>query len=221
MKYKCLIFDHDDTVVNSTATLHHPCFEAFLKEYLPGRSCSLEEYFIKNFSPGFLQMCKEDYNMSDELLAVEEAYWKSYVQNRIPMAYPGIREIMERQKAEGGWIAVISHSFYENILRDYREKSLPEPDLIFGWEQPADRRKPSLWPLQEVLRRLDLAPDEALVIDDLKPGFDMAQACGVPFAAAGWAHDIPEIENFMRKFSKNYFKNISEFADFLADGTEE
>ena len=48
MKYKCLVFDHDDTVVNSTATIHHPCFELFLKTYFPGRSCSLEHYFLKN-----------------------------------------------------------------------------------------------------------------------------------------------------------------------------
>ena len=30
MKYKCLVFDHDDTVVNSTATNHHPCFQMYL-----------------------------------------------------------------------------------------------------------------------------------------------------------------------------------------------
>ena len=28
MKYRCLIVDHDDTVVNSTATVHFPCFRA-------------------------------------------------------------------------------------------------------------------------------------------------------------------------------------------------
>ena len=26
MKYKCLVLDHDDTVVNSTATIHFPSF---------------------------------------------------------------------------------------------------------------------------------------------------------------------------------------------------
>ena len=63
MKYKCLVFDHDDTVVNSTATIHHPCFQLFLEKYFPGRSCSLEHYFLKNFSPGFLEMCREEYGM--------------------------------------------------------------------------------------------------------------------------------------------------------------
>ena len=74
MRYKCLVFDHDDTVVNSTATIHHPCFVEFLREFRPGMSCTLEEYFIKNFDPGFVQMCREDYALSDEDLVVETEY---------------------------------------------------------------------------------------------------------------------------------------------------
>lgn len=54
MKYKCLVFDHDDTTVNSTATIHHPCFENYLSLYRPGMSCSLEDYFKMNFHPGFV-----------------------------------------------------------------------------------------------------------------------------------------------------------------------
>ena len=114
---------------------------------------------------------------------------------------------------------MISHSFRENILRDYARNGLPEPDLIFGWEMPPEQRKPSPWPLQEVLKQLSLEPEEALVIDDLKPGYDMARACGVPFAAAGWANDIPEIERFMRQNSNLYFKKVSELESYLF-GTE-
>ena len=33
MRYKCLVFDHDDTVVNSTATIHHPSFLKYLAQY--------------------------------------------------------------------------------------------------------------------------------------------------------------------------------------------
>ena len=36
-----------------------------------------------------------------------------------------------------------------------------------------------------------------MVVDDLKPGYDMAHAAGVPFAAACWAYDVPEIRQFM------------------------
>ena len=215
MKYRLLVFDHDDTVVNSTATIHHPCFIRFLEEYYPGRSCSLEEYFLKNFSPGFVKMCREEYSMDDETFDREAAYWREYVSTRVPKAYPGIREIMQRHRREGGMLAVISHSYSDNILRDYRLNGLPEPDLAFGWEMPPERRKPSPWPLQEVLRRTGLPPEQVLVIDDLKPGYDMARACGVPFAAAGWANDIPEIEAFMRRFCSLYFKTVSALAAYL------
>lgn len=215
MKYRCLVFDHDDTTVNSTATIHHPCFEQFLKDYYPDRSCTLEDYFLKNFSPGFIPMCREEYGMDDETLAMEARYWQEYVRDRIPQAYPGIREIMLRHKRNGGLIAVISHSYRHNILRDYEANGLPQPDLIFGWEMPPEQRKPAAWPLMEVLRRFDLRPEEVLMIDDLKPGYDMASACGVPFAAVGWANDIAPIEAFMRENCSLYFKQVSELAAFL------
>lgn len=215
MKYRLLVFDHDDTTVNSTATIHHPCFVRFLEEYYPGRSCSLDEYFLKNFSPGFLQMCREEYGMDDEMLDREVSYWREYVSTRVPKAYPGIREIMQRHRREGGMLAVISHSYGDNILRDYRLNDLPEPDLIYGWEMPPEKRKPSPWPLQEVLRQTGLPAEQVLVIDDLKPGYDMAKACGVPFAAAGWANDISEIEMFMKRFCSLYFKTVSALAAYL------
>ena len=215
MRYKCLVFDHDDTVVNSTATIHYPSFVAFLEEYYPGRKCTLEEYFLKNFSPGFIPMCREEYGMSDEDLAVEGKFWREYVRTRIPKAYPGIREIMERHKAAGGLLCVVSHSYEDNIRRDYRANGLPEPDLVFGWEQPVERRKPNPWPLEEIMRQLELRPEELLMIDDLKPGYDMARACGVDFAAAGWANNIPQIEDFMRHNCEHYFKTVAELAAFL------
>ena len=101
-------------------------------------------------------MCRDEYGMSDADLDVEVRFWRDYVRTRIPMAYPGIREIMERQKAEGGLLCVVSHSYGDNIRRDYRANGLPEPDLVFGWEQPLERRKPNPWPLEEIMRRFAL-----------------------------------------------------------------
>ena len=215
MRYKCLVFDHDDTVVNSTATIHYPSFQAFLDLYLPGRSCTLEEYFIKNFHPGFLPMCREEYGMDDTMLDLEWRFWREYVKDHVPAVYPGIREIMQRQKEEGGLVCVVSHSFDDNILRDYAQNALPVPDAVFGWEQPPERRKPHPWPLEEIMRRFALRPQEVLMIDDLKPGFDMAAACGVDFAGVGWSNDIAFIEDFMRRNCANYFKTVDELAAFV------
>ena len=46
-------------------------------------------------------MCREDYGMDDAALQDELEYWRACVENHIPLAYPGIREIMERQKGGG------------------------------------------------------------------------------------------------------------------------
>ena len=215
MKYKCLVWDHDDTTVNSTATIHHPAFLEFLKVYYPDRTCSLEEYFLKNFSPGFIEMCREEYGMTDEQLDLEVQFWLDYVKNHIPVAYPGIREIMVRQKAEGGKVCVISHSMKYNLLRDFKANGLPEPDLVYGWEEPPEHRKPNAWPMEQLLEKFSLQPSEVLMIDDLKPGYDMAREVGVDFAAVGWSNDIPEIESFMRSNCRYYFKTVEELAAFV------
>lgn len=215
MRYRCLVFDHDDTTVNSTATIHYPAFMAFLKEYYPGRSCTLEEYFVKNFHPGFIEWCVEDFGMSEEMLETETQFWLNYVDSRIPVSYPGIRELMMRQKEEGGLVCVISHSMKHNILRDFKQNGLPEPDLIYGWEEPPEHRKPNAWPMEQLISQFSLEPSEVLMIDDLKPGYDMAVKAGVDFAAAGWANDVPEIETFMRQNCRLYFKTVQELSEYL------
>ena len=215
MRYPCLVLDHDDTVVNSTATVHYPCFVEYTARYFPEYHCTLDEYFLKNFDPGVVPFFRDEVGMSDEQMKHEQDYWLSYVQDHVPQAYDGIREILERYRAEGGIICVVSHSHADNILRDYRENRLPEPELIYGWERPPHERKPHPFPLRDIMRRLDLAPSQILMLDDLKPGYDMARACGVDFAGAGWSNDIKQIERFMRKNCHRYLKTVKELEEFL------
>ena len=215
LKYPCLVLDHDDTTVNSTATVHYPCFVEYMEKYFPDVHLTLEEYFRYNFDPGVVEMFTKICGMTWEQMLDEEAYWKEYVRHHVPKAYPGIREILLEQKKRGGKVCVVSHSFTENILRDYRENDLPEPDMIFGWESPPEQRKPAVYPLVQTMKAFGMKAGELLVVDDLKPGYDMAKAAGVPFAAAGWANNIQRIETFMRKNCGLYFKTVEELRKHL------
>ena len=210
MRYPCLVLDHDDTVVNSTATIHFPSFLAYLERVRPEARYTLEDYFYKNFEPGIMGLFMDELGFSEQELEEEFRFWQDYVRTRVPAAYPGIREVLERHRSQGGRIAVISHSVRTTIERDYSANGLPEPDLIFGWELPPEQRKPNAWPLLRVLDTFDRQPEQVLVVDDLKPGYDMARACGVPFAAAGWANDVPQIESFMRENCDFYCKTVQE-----------
>ena len=122
MRFKCLVMDHDDTTVNSTATIHFPSFLAYLKLVRPEASYTLEEYFRKNFDPGIMALFTGELGFSEEEIEGEFRFWQDWVRTRIPVAYPGIREILQRHKEAGGRIAVVSHSMRENIERDYQGK---------------------------------------------------------------------------------------------------
>ena len=212
MKYKCLVLDHDDTVVDSTATIHYPSFVAYLEEKMPERlsDYTLEIFFKKNFDPGVIALFRDELGMSDEEMEHEEKYWIDFVEKRIPHAYDGMAEIIADFRRQGGIVAVVSHSFRRYIERDYRHNGLPMPDIIYGWDIPKENRKPSPWCILDLAERYGISPSEILVVDDLKPGYDMARAAGADFAAAGWANDIPEIEDFMRENCDYYLKTVDE-----------
>ena len=215
MRFPCLVVDHDDTVVDSTATVHFPCFVEYMAKYHPNINYTLEQYLADNFDPGIVALFRDIIGMNDEEIAHEERYWNEYVRNHVPKAYEGIRELLWEQKNRGGKLCVVSHSFTHNILRDYRENGLPEPDMVFGWESEPDKRKPSTYPLLKIMAEYGLEPAQLLMLDDLKPGYDMARACGVSFAAAGWSNDVPQIESFMRANCGLYFKTVHELRAYL------
>lgn len=222
MKYKCLILDHDDTVVNSTATIHYPCFIQYLREKYPhlADNYTLESYFVKNFHPGVVSLFRDEIGMSEEEMAEEEKYWADYVEGHIPTAFSGMRGLLKKFVSLGGIIVVDSHSLTRYIERDWQKNSLPTPAHIYGWDIPKEHRKPSPFTVLDALDRFSLKREEVLVVDDLKPGFDMARGAGVSFAAAGWAYDVPEIESFMREHCDFYLKSVSDLATLVFGGGE-
>ena len=215
LRYKCLVLDHDDTVMDSTRLIHHPAFLVYLNKVRPGTTISLEEYFRVNFHPGFLEYCEQVLRLTPAELEEEMAVWTGYVATHVPRAFPGMKELMAEQLRRGGSIAVISHSLRENILRDYRANGLPEPSMVFGWDLPREQRKPAPFALDRLMAAMDLRPEDMLVVDDLKPGYDMARQRRVPFAAAGWAYDVPEIRAFMKENSPLYFESTEGLYRYL------
>ncbi len=219
MKYKCLVLDHDDTVVDSTATIHYPSFIEYLKDYRPELkdNYTLHAFFLKNFDPGIVSLLRDEVGLNDEEMQHEEDYWLDFVETRIPAAYDGMAEIISSFRTSGGIIAVVSHSMTKYIDRDYKANGLPAPDIIYGWDIPKEHRKPNPWCINDLCAVYGLAPHEILVVDDLKPGYDMARGGGAHFAAAGWAYDVAEIEEFMRRNCDYYLKSVADLRALLEE----
>lgn len=210
MRYKCIVLDHDDTVVDSTKQIHYPSFMKYIAGIRPDFFITFEEYMWKNFHPGFSDFCFNELKFTDEEMAREVEFWREYVKNHVPTAYKGFKELLNRYKNSGGIICVVSHSLSENILRDYEKNGLPVPDKVYGWDRPPEERKPSPYPIYQIMKEYGIKPDEIIMIDDLKPGYDMARKCEIDFAAAGWAYELPEIRDFMKKNSDYYLERVEE-----------
>ena len=179
---------------------------------------SLETWFEKNFDPGILSFLVDELGLTTDELALEHRIWREFTSRETPHFYPGFLEALAAYRERGGHIAVVSHS-EEHVIRAHYGGAANGhgvvPDLVFGWDLEPDRRKPNPWPVLETLRHFDLEPRDILVLDDLKPGIDMAAAAGVDAAAAGWSHDIPRIREFMKRTCVAYFQTVPEFAEFV------
>lgn len=187
LKYKCLVLDHDDTVVQSMKTLSYPFFLFELKQFRPGETISLEDYILECHRSGFAELCRQRFHFTDEELKIEHKQWMEYIMSHIPDPYPGISDVIHRQKAEGGLICVVSHSHTDNISRDYATHFGIQPDAIYGWELLPHQRKPNPWPLEDIMARFGLKPEEILVVDDMKLACMMAQPLNVAVCYAGWS----------------------------------
>ena len=216
MKYKCLILDHDDTVVKSTPDIHYPSFLEALKVLRPDCSnLSLEEFVLKCFNPGFSELSKDILKFNNEEQEYQYKIWTNYTKANIPNFYDGFKELINDFKEKGGIICVSSHSESDRIKRDYMINCGIEPDKIFGWDIDEDKRKPNPYSITETMRLFNLNKKDILVVDDLKPGLDMAREGGVDFASAGWSHLIPEIIEFMKENSNYYFKDVKELRNLI------
>jgi beta-phosphoglucomutase-like phosphatase (HAD superfamily) len=212
LRYRCILIDHDDTAVDSTEAVHYPAHVEALRILRPGRTPpTREEWLLRNFH-GIMEYLVGDLAMTKEELERELEIWRSWTTSRVPPFFPGFLELLTDYRKQGGLVAVISHSEAGVIEGHYRGAVGPSfvPDLIFGWERDAERRKPSPWPVREALRRFACPPAGALIVDDLKPGLLMAQAAGVDFAAAGWSHSVSEIQEYMRRHAAVYCARIDD-----------
>ncbi len=219
LKYPCLVLDHDDTVVQSEATLNYPYFVQILKAFRPGAAITLGAYVDGCCNLGFADMCRQWYGFSEEELAEEYAGWKSYIMTHTPAPFPGIGRIVRRQKEAGGMLCVVSHSSAANITRDYRAHFGILPDAIYGWDYPEAQRKPSPFPLLDIMDTCGYAPEQLLVVDDMKPAVDMARAAGVRIAFAGWGRkDYPALSAQMHRLCDFSFDTTAALERFLFGG---
>lgn len=212
LRYKCLVLDHDDTTVRSTPDVHYPQWLETLDVLRPDIKMSLEEFMMYNFEMGFFEMIDKVLHFTPEERIIQDKMWREYTDSHRADFYEGLSEVIREYKESGGVICVCTHNVAKNILLDYDREygGEIEPDLILDYDICGGKVKPDPYSLNLIMDKFGFKPEEMLMLDDMKPGYDMAKKVGVPFAAAGWSHIVPEIREFMKKNCDMYFMNAEE-----------
>lgn len=210
MKYKAIILDHDDTVVNSTETVNYVSFCQVLNKIRPDYKMSLEDFMKYNFDPGFHELCYDVLKFSKEEMDFQVSHWQNFISKHTPNVFEGIKDLLWKYKNAGGQIFVVSHSMARDIIRHYQEHDLPAPEKVYGWEYDEPKRKPNIWPIEDIISNYSFNRNELVMIDDLKPGKVMADNAGIDFIWAGWAHKYKDITDYMTSQSKQYALTVNE-----------
>ena len=218
LKFPCLVLDHDDTVVQSEKTIGYPFFQMYLDRTRPGTYISLPDYIRGCARHGFADMCRLYWNFSEEELASEYNEWMAFSRTHIPDPYPGIRQLLQKHRALGGRICVVSHSSTEIITRDYETLFGVLPDKIYSWDLPEELRKPSTYAIEDIQRSYGYTKEQLLILDDLSLACTMAAKTGVKIAFAGWSkEDLPELAEEMKSLCDYSFSTVAELDKFLFD----
>ena len=216
LKYRCLVLDHDDTVVQTEKTVGYPFFCKILNEFRPGQTISFRDYVLDCHNVGFAQMCRNRWQFTEEEQRAEYESWMAYVLTHIPDIFPGIGNVIRQQKEAGGIVCVVSHSSVRNITRDYSHHFGILPDAIYGWDYPEQLRKPNPFPLEDIMKRFSLSPADLLVVDDMKLACRMAEPLGVDVAFAAWGkREFPDLSREMEALCRYSFDSPADLEAFL------
>ena len=211
MAYKCILIDHDDTVSPTSEKHHYPSFRASLKVLRPNMEITFEEYINYSFEPGFEKFLKNILQFNEEEISIMYKNWQIDTKEKIGIFYEEIKKFLITYKNSGGIIAVVTHSNRERIESDYKYNLDFIPEDIYSWELGEEKRKPNPYPIYDIMEKYGLSNEEILVIDDLKPGFLMAEKGKVDFLWAAWAYKKPQFNEYMKKHAKYSISDLKSF----------
>ena len=216
LKFPCLVLDHDDTVVQTEKAIGYPYFRDFLSRIRPGTDLTFSQYVHKCNNMVFADMCRHEWQFTDDELQEEYTGWKACSRRNIPPLCLGIDMVIRKQKELGGIICVASLSTKEIIQRDFLHHFGFLPDAIYDYDLPASQRKPNPFALTDIMDRFNINANDIIVIDDMKLGWEMAKCVGVASGFAGWSKaDFPELKKEMAQLCDYSFNSAQELAQFL------
>lgn len=212
---KAVIFDMDGLLIDSEM-ISYKCYRDFLKDY--GYTFTLDDY-IKDF-PGkqlitSLNFIKDHYHLEydiEKAIDVFHEYENEYIKNEGVDLKPGAKELLKYLK-EHHFKTIIATSSREKRAQSLLEKHQVMQymdDIVYGFEVKHGKPAPDIF--LKACEKLNVLPEEALVLEDSEAGIDSAYQAHIPVIC------IPDLKNpddLHHKRCTTLLKSLDEVIEYI------
>ncbi|MBP5636370.1 MAG: HAD family hydrolase, partial [Bacteroidales bacterium] len=194
MTKKLILFDLDGTLLDTLEDLSEAVNHALELRGLPLHTVDEYRHMVGHGVRNLVQQALP--NGTDEMVVDNAlADFKAYYQVHIDVhtrPYPGIPELLTELNGRGIKMAVASNKFQEGT--EYLIKRFfPEiPFVAILGNRPGAPLKPSPEIVQEVLRKADVRPEDALMVGDSPTDMRTAANGGIEALAVTWGYRSAE-----------------------------
>lgn len=187
MKYKAIIFDLDGTLTDTLEDLYLSVNYALRSCAMPERSIEEVRKFVGNGIRILIERSVPKGTPSTALEKCFEAFKAHYVihcQDHTCL-YPGVATLLMTLHTKGYRMAVVSNKLQKGVDELAATFFHGLVDVAIG-EQPGIPRKPDPDMVEEALRRLGVAKEEAIYVGDSDVDLQTAQNAGLPCISVLW-----------------------------------
>ncbi len=187
MRYDAILFDMDGTVLNTLDDLHDSVNTALRQFHLPERSADEVRAALGNGSRYLIEHSVPDGTPSALVEQILSFYGPWYTaHSRIKTRpYPGIPELMQRLRAEGLRLAIISNK-PDSAVPALAEENFPGLLELAVGEREGVRRKPSPDMIFKAVEGLQLPLSRCLYVGDSEVDLATARAAGIDCVSVTW-----------------------------------
>ena len=187
MAYRAVLFDMDGTVLNTLEDLYNAVNRSLAEFALPEVTREQVRAALGNGAARLIAACVPagtDPALTERVLAWYKPWYDAHC--RVFTApYPGILPLMERLRAQGLRLAIISNK-PDGAVRELAAAFFPGLlDAAVG-ESPAVQRKPNPDAVLAAARQMGLSPAECLYVGDSEVDVATARNAAMPCAAVSW-----------------------------------
>ena len=212
MKYKAVLFDVDDTLLDSMAarvdTLERVFASAGIANHDPEQF--LRDLHGNSLESKLAQVAVDRGIDADLFLDYRRKYWTGEI-GRLKL-YPGVREALEKLGGLGLKLGIVttkavSIEFEGNIIGaagELKEMGISELFSVMVGDEHVSLNTPHPEGINLALSRLEMAPGEALMVGDSAADMAAARAAGCLGCHATWGLPVKESRNLLTLISPDF-----------------